>query len=612
MEAVDLDRMCRLLADRGPDETGVWSNSQVGLVQTMLRTTPESILEHQPTADESGQVVVVLDGRLDYRSELRNSLERSGYHPRDTTDVELLIGAYLRWDNHCASRLLGDFAFVVWDGRRRRIFCGRDRLGIRPFYYHLGPRVFAWSSDLPALLALPGLHIEPNLGMVAEHLADAITSHEDTLYAGVSRLPPAHVLVVDEDRIRKVHYWDPEPSDDLRHLSAADAADQLLELVTDAVQCRLRSIAPVSCELSGGLDSSSVTGLAAALSVAHGVSNLHTVSVGLQPNENILVDEVADMWSLRNDRLTTPPAGEFDFFAHVSQLRDLPAAPSAASTLAMWRCVADAGTRVVLAGEGPDEWFTGSGLWIADTLRAGKLNEAALLVRGRSRQTKTSAGGLAWSYGLRPLLAQASPAWLRSAVRGRQGGAAPWLTPDFRQGAGLSDRLASSFSDRHWPTLAQRELYSKLHNGYMTHAFEWGNRVSSWCGVERRMPFEDARVVNFAFALPEGLRSNADAPKSIVRAAMKGVLPASIRDRTDKGDASWLIAAELLSPWCRKLFENLAVEQQGWVDGARARAMLAGLDQSQKRASSCSAGHLFPLWSIVGIELWFRTEYGRR
>lgn len=145
-------RLTDVIAHRGPDGSGLFVDGAVGLSHQMLRTTPESLHEEQPLADETGNLILTLDGRVDNRNELKAALKAKGFGLRADTDAELVLLAYQAWGEECPQRIIGDFAFVVWDKRNRHFFCARDPMGIRPFYYYLDDRTFLCGSELRQIL----------------------------------------------------------------------------------------------------------------------------------------------------------------------------------------------------------------------------------------------------------------------------------------------------------------------------------------------------------------------------------------------------------------------------------------------------------------------------
>src|SRR6266850_1954833 len=232
--ATDLERMTAALAHRGPHGSGVWSQDAVGLGHRMLWTTPESRTEPLPLSAREGAFAITADARLDNRAELSATL---GLDDGNIGDAALILRAYERWGEQCPERLLGDFAVAIWDGPRRAVFCARDHFGVKPLYYHRAPRLFAFASEIKALLHLPDVPRRLNETRVADYLAPIVEDREITFYDGIVRLPPA-----------------------------------------DAVRCRMRTAGPVGSMLSGGLDSSSIVCVARSLDTAGDGGPLHTLS----------------------------------------------------------------------------------------------------------------------------------------------------------------------------------------------------------------------------------------------------------------------------------------------------------------------------------------------
>jgi asparagine synthase (glutamine-hydrolysing) len=167
---VDLQSMTAMLERRGPGGTGHWHEGPVGLGHTLLATTPESLFEHQPFRHSATGCVITADVRLDNRAELLAALNLSS-RAAATGDAELILLAYLEWSDRCLDRLLGDFAFAIWDPRHKKLLCARDHFGMRPFYYHHAPREgFRFASDARAILVLPQVPYQVSQGRIADFL----------------------------------------------------------------------------------------------------------------------------------------------------------------------------------------------------------------------------------------------------------------------------------------------------------------------------------------------------------------------------------------------------------------------------------------------------------
>ena len=267
--AQGLDAMSAALADYGAD-AATWTEGAVRLAIRTAWTKEDRAASRLHFAHDAG-LVLAADARLDDRDTLCNALgvlppERAGLG-----DGELILRAYLRWGRDCPRHLLGDYAFAVWDARQRMLFCVRDHIGARPFYYALQEERFIFASTVEAVLAAPGVSDALDEVTVATHLASRVFSETRTFYAAVRKLPPGQTLTVeakatrngsDRYRTRIERYWHPEQAPAARPASDDAYAEQFLHLYTQAVRDRLRG-GPVGVHLSGGLDSSSIAVLAA-------------------------------------------------------------------------------------------------------------------------------------------------------------------------------------------------------------------------------------------------------------------------------------------------------------------------------------------------------------
>jgi len=263
--AADLQAMTAMLKQRGPDRADIWNHEHCGIGHTLLATTPELQYERQPFVHTETGCVITADVRLDNREELLAALELS--ERRATTgDAELILRAYLEWSEGCVDRLLGDFAFAIWDPRRRMLLCARDHLGMRPLYYHhVQGQHFLFASDARAILVLPQVPYQVNQGRIADFLVPQLEwiDYTSTFFEGVCRLPPAHKLTVTSAGVDVVEYWKPLPQTDLAPQSDEGYANGFLEVFNHAVEARLRAPAnTVGSMLSGGMDSGSVVAIA--------------------------------------------------------------------------------------------------------------------------------------------------------------------------------------------------------------------------------------------------------------------------------------------------------------------------------------------------------------
>lgn len=607
-----LRRMTAVIAHRGPDGAGHWIDGPVGLGHAALRATPESLRETQPLADETGALCLALDGRVDNRDELAAALKAEGARLRDDTDAELVLRAYERWEERCPERILGDFAFVIWDRRHRRLFCARDPLGLKPFYYHTDGRTFRWASEPRPLFEDTTVAREPNEGMIGEYLADEITSRNETLYRDVYRLPPAHLLLVGPGGVRIRRYWDVDPARTIRYRTDAEYAEHLAVVFREAVRCRLRSRGPVGVALSGGLDSSAVLGVAQSLVREGAVADagLEAFSMrfpGLPCDEGGYIEDVLRMWGVKSHAVRVPAADAACYAEQARRYHDFPDYPNGAVADPLKALAREQGVRVLLTGFGGDEWLSGHVYHTADLLRRFRVLGAIRQTRLDSRVDGIVLPALpVLRLGLWPLLPDAARLRIRRALgRARAPG---WIDGGFARRIRLTERLDPP-ADRRFPTVAQEQIYRIATGGTQVHGDEIEERATSRFGIEQRHPFNDRRVLEFALAIPEEQRWRGDQPKFLLRQAMRAILPQTVRQRATKAEFSVLFVKALQAQGGGRLFEALATAPLGWLDLAHVRRMYRRMAELYARGDERYTRFVGPLWMIFGIDLWFKTVF---
>jgi len=254
-----LNSLLKALAHRGPDGEGTWeaADGSLGLAHRRLAIIDLSDAAAQPMRGENG-THIVYNGEIYNHVELREAL-KPHWHFRTRSDTEVILAAYAQYGTRCLEHLRGMFAFALWDPQRRRLFCARDRFGIKPFYFAETPAEFLFASEAKAML--PFLEIATDPGALAEYLTFQYTIGEHTLFRGIRQLLPGHALTVEDGRLSVWRYWDVAYDIDYEH-SPRYFQERLRELLEDSVRLHLRSDVPVGAYLSGGIDSSLIAILA--------------------------------------------------------------------------------------------------------------------------------------------------------------------------------------------------------------------------------------------------------------------------------------------------------------------------------------------------------------
>jgi len=611
VERDQLEPMIDAMAHRGPDGIVRYYEGHVALGHAMLHVTPESFLEVQPLCDETGAMRLVFDGRIDNRHQLRNLVEAAGARVRSDTDPELVLNAYQALGEDCVRKLLGDFAFVIWDSTRRRLFCARDHSGIRPFYYYCDAKTFLAASELQQILRHPGVPREPNEGLIGEYLAGKMITREETLYRGVMRLAPAHMMIVTERGPRISRYYDLNPSRAIRYRTDDQYASHFLEIFKDAIRCRMRARDGAASELSGGLDSSSIVCAAQSMIRAGeiAVPKFETFSlVYNEPStdERTYANDVVSKWDVK---LNWIQPYEIDMQASIEGVRnslEFGEHPNGPQFRNLRQAVVDKGIRVLMTGLGGDQWLTGSEYYYAELISKFRFADLMRLLKIDRRFGIPGSAGhnrlklLLW-WGLRPMLPDNLRQRLSDAVPRELFPA--FIPREFARRIDLIDRLRAIPRRPAGTSFSQRHIFEEFVNGWMAHVMEREDRSSALVGIEELHPFYDLRLIEFLFAIPEEQRARTNCIKYILRNAMKGLLPESVRTRLTKGNFSETLVRLFDRVGGANFFDNLTIAEKGWVDSGLVRKT------AKERLGNYADSNLWPLMNAFAIEVWYNTVF---
>lgn len=610
-----LGRMLAAVAYRGPDGFGRFVAGPVAMGHAMLHSTPESLRETQPIADASGQIVLSMDGRVDNRAELTAAVAAAGLAPRDDTDAELALCAYRAWGAEAPRRMLGDFAFMVWDAAQKRLFCARDPLGVRPLLYYRDSRVFICASELHQIFADPRVPREPNEGMIGETAVQMPVNREETFFRGIMRLAPRHALMVSAEGFRIWRYYDPDPSAEIRYRKDDEYAEHFRAIFNEAIRARLRSTGRVMIDVSGGLDSSSIFCTANAMLRRGDASALvEPVSLMRHPDS----DETLYVRAIEREtgaRVTTVEPADTDYATLEAQCRhylDLPDYPNAAMGDYDSLLAARGDFRVHIGGNGGDEWLYGSMYSYADRLRQLKFASVARSLIGEFKLARTdpfiTPVRSFFFAGLWPLAPERARVLARQWLRPDAPYTKP-LTAEFARRIDLSERVRREETGPTFPTRAQRDIYRTFAAGWLTLPIELGDRWTAARGLEGRCPFFDRRILEFGLAVPEEQRMRDGVDRFVVRRAMLGCLPEEVRSRTVKATYASAFLTTLGAAGGAACYDSMETVRLGWFDGQWLAENYARSYALFRQGNPSYMMHLRPLWMGFAIELWFRNVF---
>ena len=605
-----LTRMTDSLRHRGPDASGFYRDPFASLGHRRL-----SIVDvragHQPMSNEDGTLWIDYNGEIFNHADLRPILERAGHRYRTRCDTETILHAYEQYGPDCVTHFRGMFAFAIWDKNTRTLFCARDRLGKKPFYYYWDGHLFAFASEIKALLEHPAISPRFEESLLSEYLSFGYCSGEQTLFSGIRKLMPGHWLRLTPEQFEIRRYWE-IPCPVGQAVSPANSRDdqywiaECRSRLEEAVRTRLMSDVPLGMFLSGGVDSSAIAALMKPMSNGP----VKTFAVGYREeafSELAYARQVARKIGTEHHGVVI---GMDDFFNALPQLiwhEDEPIAwPSSVSLYFVSRLASEQ-VKVVLTGEGSDELFAGYGRY-----RFYLLNQQ-------------------WMKAYR-----AVPRRLRDALRSRIAGSR-LLTGNIRRKLqhsvlGRGEDLDALYLDNFYAAFSRGEQQRLLTRGAPSHAtydsflHYWNSQpdaaplsrmlyadqktylvellmkqdqMSMACSIESRVPFLDHQLVEFAARVPDRLKLRDGVGKYVLKRAVEDILPRDIVYRKKMGFPT------PLRQWLMDPSADALIAQIQDRDGLLAQYIdFTYLNDLLSRHKSGLEDATDRIWRLLNLQLW--------
>ena len=608
-----------IVSHRGPDGEG-WNvfdtkRGPLALGHRRLAIIDLSDAGHQPMAYSGERYWLIFNGEIYNYVELKSELEALGRIFTTHSDSEVLVAAYAQWGEDALRRLMGMFAFVIWDAREQRLFAARDRFGIKPLYLAAGPQGIAFASEIKQLLSLPGVSRRMNVARIRDFLASGISEHtSQTMFADVQQLRGGECITLDlatwvPGQTLPVRRWYEILKSGEIKLSEQEAGARFRDLLTKSVQMHLRSDVPVGSCLSGGLDSSSIVCLMDRLLHEQNVNApINTISACYKEKE---VDERPFMEVVVASTNSKPHyvyPTVYDAIAQAEKItwhQDEPYGST--SIFAQWSVFSAAkaaGVKVMLDGQGADEQLAGyhGGFYyyMADLVRRRKW-----LALARALSERRAYHGLSYVEQLRGLSMPFLPR--RLLGRGKQMlGMPDWLASDaFREIGNADDAFSTALAEIGiGPVRSIGDLCVAMTQGSnLTMLLHWEDRNSMAHGIEARVPFLDHRLVEFSIALGDSHKIVHGDTKRVLRRAMVDVLPPRVANRRDK-----LGFATPEQIWFRGPLRK-AVED-GVEDTLRQFPNLLHHENTRRLTRQMLDGERpldFTVWRIANLGIWGRV-----
>ena len=526
IDPVLFERVMKRLAHRGPDGSDSYLTDHCAMGHWHFWTTPEEVGERQPLKTNDLPFRIVLDGRLDNRSDLLRQLHIPS-NENSISDASLILRAYARWGIHCFERFIGEYALVILDEQNEELICARDALGDRTLFHSVHDSRLVVASEPWAVVAgTTGLNFELNENALAHYFAVTIPEDGQTFFKSVYELLPGHVMVANSSGQRTWRYWEPDPTARTRYKSEEEYAEHFLSLLETSVACRLRATTSVGVLMSGGLDSTSVACLAARLSSPNPVPTLSMVFDELTDcDERQYIDAVAEQWGTRTIQIPCDDTWPYRGWQTRSGNPNEPGGNLYHAGLdRVFNRAREEGIRVLLSGGLGDQLYVAGQEWLADLFLEGHFRKAAQglgLQIQRKGLRKTLSNHAVW-LAIRRSLESVFPVARKFH---RKPVFSPWLNPELAQRLAVGNNKATLHPaiERHSTLLGLYASYGASHASFFNSRYE----------LEMRSPYRDRRLIEFVISLPAYQLCNGSHYKHVLRESMRNILPEIIRTRNE-------------------------------------------------------------------------------
>ena len=609
-----LRKMCQIMAHRGPDDDGFYTDGPAGIGMRRLSIV-DLATGHQPISNEDGSLWIVFNGEIYNHLSLREQLIARGHSYRTHSDTETIIHLFEEYGRDCVQHLRGMFAFAIWDRNKKTLFIARDRLGIKPLYYQLTPERLLFGSEVKVILVHGGIRPEFDRAALPEFLAFGYLSGEETFYSGIRKLLPGHTMEIGANgKLEIRQYWDLDSSSPHESRDESYYVRSYRELLEGAVNSHLMSDVPLGVFLSGGLDSSAV----AALMTKIRREPIETFSVGYGEqaySELPFARIVSDHIKSQHREVLVSEQDFFNALPHLIWHEDEPIVWPSSVSLYFVAKLARERVTVVLTGEGSDETLAGY------TRYAFTLKNAALDRAYRSVVPDAVRRGLRNTVATSSLLGATARRKLEHTFLAKDG--ASWASFYFdnffsafgeaEQSSLLTSEFASEFAPstayksvlEYWEhstgEMLQRLLYTDIKT-YLVELLMKQDNMSMAASIESRVPFLDHVLVEFATRIPREVQIKGLAGKTILKKAVEDILPHSIIYRPKLGFptpwSGWLAGPRL------ETIRELLLEPRSLDRGYFRREAIERLFNEHRAKHRDNYDRI---WRLLNFELWHRV-----
>jgi asparagine synthase (glutamine-hydrolysing) len=598
-----LENMCSVLHHRGPDEWGAWQNGNIGIGMTRLRIID---LEGgtQPIHNEDKKIWIVFNGEIYNYKKLRKNLEKRGHKFYTSSDTESIVHLYEEFGKDCVKHLRGMFAIAIWDQNKDELFLARDRLGIKPLYYTDNGERLIFGSEIKSILINPDVDAKVHTSSLINYFAYGYVPDPETMFEGIHKIPPGHMLIYKNGRLDIIKYWDVVFKFD-KIQPEEYYVERLLEILSNAVKIRLMSEVPLGAFLSGGIDSSTVVAL-----MARQMSEpVKTFSIGFENQE---YDElkyariVSERYNTDHHEEIVKPDAKSIIINLVRQF-DEPFADSSAIPTYYVCKMARKRVTVALSGDGGDELFGGYKRYLDGPI-SNCSNRIPFVIK---KNIMMRLGKILpeWFPGLntlRHLTVNGDERYVRKLSKGTSTIHENIFSKE------IIDRIATSDPS---PVMLNymnfikckdqltRRQYVDMKTYLPGDILTKVDRTSMMVSLEARVPFLDHKLVEFSATIPPELKIRGMTTKYILKKAAERILPKEVIYRPKRGFAM------PVSNWIKKdwleMSDELVLGKQALSRNNFKKEFLKSIMLEHKWGRR---DHSYLIWTLMILELWFREK----
>jgi asparagine synthase (glutamine-hydrolysing) len=612
IDAELLVRMSDAMVHRGPDDSGYYvaPTGLCGLSFRRLAIVDLSPAGHQPMSTPDGRYTLVFNGEIYNHRAIRAELEAKGYTYRSQSDTETILYAYQEWGEACLEKFFGMWAIAIWDEHEQELFCARDRIGIKPFYYAVPSGRFVFASEIKVLLQHPAIHARLNEDALPHYLSLMMPPAPDTMFRGIHRLEAGHCMRIKANGdVKKRQWWsllDAGPQ--LDNITEAEAIQEIRHLLRQSIKDRMMSDVPFGVFLSGGIDSSLNVALMAELMDRP----VQTFSVGFKElekyNEMHYARAIATKFGTDHHEVLIDSRDAESVMSSLAYHEDEPNGdPVCIPLYFVSKLARDSGTIVVQVGEGSDEEFAGYPWLVRDI----KLYDRLWRPLGKvSPKFMRRAGAIAASPLVKnPLVRE----YMRRFSRGEElfwGGALAFTEEHKRQLLlDYSSNMSSNDFAKQWhkevraaypkSEYTRRMMYLEFKQRLPELLLMRVDKVSMATSIEARVPFLDHRMVEFAFRLPRKIKLGPNyVPKHILKKAAEGILPQEHIYRKKMGFAA------PVNEWLKTDLRTLLEDHLFQSDLVKTHMDLGYVRRLFLEHTTGARNNGQLLWSLLNLTLW--------